>query len=90
MTITDITTTAVIVIDHDNKRKFVSFTNTHATQVIYLSDEPDPTSASAKWAVLATKTLIIDRSVGYPERAFYAIASGAGTGLAVGFQNEPE
>lgn len=88
MVVLTITTTAQKVIEHNEKRKFIEFTNTHATQVIYLSDEPGPTSASAKWAILATKTLRIDREEGFPERAFYAIASGAGTGLAVGGQNE--
>lgn len=88
MVLIGIGTSPQIVIEHNAKRKFVSFTNTHAAQTIYLSDDADPKTNTAKWAILSGETLIIDRQNGFPERAYYAIANGGGTDLMVGFQNE--
>ena len=89
MPVIEVTTTARTLIEHDPKRKFISFTNIDDSHYIFLSDVGKPTQTSAKWIVPMGETLIIDRNIGYPDRAFYAVSDGAAK-VAVGFQNDDE
>lgn len=88
MVLLSIGTTAVKLIENNSERKFIEFKNTHATQIVYISDEPNPDANSAKWELDPTEWLRITRQDGFPEKAFYAVANGASTTLYLGFQNE--
>jgi len=89
LVVIEVGTTAVELIKHNPKRKFISFTNIDADHYIFLSDEGKPTQIDAKWIVCMGETLIITRQMGFPERAFYAVSDGQAK-VAVGFQNEDE
>jgi len=84
-----LSTTAVLLIENNPKRKFVSFTNIDNENYAFISDEGKPTQTSAKWSVPPNKTLIITRAIGFPDRAFYGVGDGS-LHLLVGFQNEGE
>lgn len=89
MPVTEVTTTAVLLIEHDPKRKFISFMNIDDAHLVHISDEGKPTEATAKWSVIPGATLIITRAMGFPERAFYGVSDGQAK-LAIGFQNDDE
>ena len=87
MPVIEVNTTAVLLIEHHPRRKFISFTNIDDSHFIFLSDEAKPTQLDAKWIVCPSGTLIITREMGFPERAFYAVSDGQAK-VAIGFQNE--
>lgn len=87
-------TTPVTLIEADSKRKFVSFQNTSSlgTNYIYVDDKPGPVKdVQQKWRLVpGDPPIFITRDIGFPERAFYGVASQASARLVVGFQNEEE
>ena len=90
MPVIEVTSTAVLLIESDPKRKFISFTNEDIGNKVYISDKGKPTYTDAKWIINPLKTLIISREIGYPGRAFYALSAGGDAKLAVGFQNDDD
>jgi len=92
MPVKTITTTPSKVIEADPKRKFISFQNTSSTSTtsVYLDDQPNPVKdANHKWRLRPDNIFIITREIGFPERAFYAVAS-AEARLVIGFQNDDD
>lgn len=92
MPVVTVSTTPIKVIEHNPKRKFISFQNTSSltTTSIYLSDEPGPVKdVDQKWRLRPDTIFIITRDMGFPERAFYAVAS-ADARLVIGFQNDDD
>lgn len=92
MPVIEVGTTPMKVADHNPRRKFISFQNTssQSTTSVYLDDQPDPVKdKSHKWRLRPDDIFVIDRIMGYPERAFYAVAS-ATARLSIGFQNDPD
>jgi len=92
MPVIEVTTAVCKVIEADPKRKFISFQNTSSltTTSIYLDDQPGPVKDKVhKWRLRPDTIFVIDRNMGYPERAFYAVAS-ATARLVIGFQNDDE
>lgn len=92
MPIVTVGTTPMKVLEHNAKRKWVSFQNTSSltTTSVYLDDEPGPVKdKNHKWRLRPDTIFIITRDIGFPERAFYAVAS-AEARLAIGFQNDEE
>ena len=77
------------VIESNPKRKMVSFSMKTSGKFIYITDLPPATLTNCKWIVVHGSPLIIDRNNGFPERAYYAGASGTSE-LIVGFQNDDE
>ena len=76
------------IIEANEKRKLLTFTNDHASAIVYLSDEPNPSSTNAKWILYPYETLIFDGEGDKPERAIFGISDTASTNIVVGFQNE--
>jgi len=92
MPVVTVGTTPTKVLEADPRRKFVSFQNTSSltTTSVYLDDKPGPVKdVIQKWRLRPDTIFVIDRNMGYPERAFYAVAS-ATARLLIGFQNDEE
>jgi hypothetical protein len=92
MPIVTVGTDPICVLEADPKRKFVSFQNTssQSTTSVYLDTKPGPVKdVIHKWRLRPDNIFIITRQIGYPERAFYAVAS-AEARLVIGFQNDDE
>jgi len=90
MPVVTVTTTSNKIVEADPKRKFISFQNTSSltTTSVYLDDQPNPVKdKSHKWRLRPDDIFIITKEIGFPERAFYAVAS-ADARLVIGFQNE--
>ena len=90
MPVVEVGTSPIKVVEHNAKRKFISFQNTssQSTTSVYLDDQPDPVKdKSHKWRLRPDDIFVITRDTGYPERAFYAVAS-ATARLVIGFQND--
>jgi len=92
MPVVTVGTSPIKILEADPRRKFVSFQNTSSldTTSVYLDDKPGPVKdVIQKWRLRPDDIFVIDRTMGYPERAFYAVAS-ATARLVIGFQNDDE
>jgi len=87
MPLVNVDATEVRLIDVNPRRKWVSFTVKTAAKDVFISDEPGIASGQYKWVLQKGDMLLIDRTFGFPERAFYATSDGS-TQVIVGFQNE--
>jgi len=92
MPVVEVGTTPIKVLEHNPRRKFVSFQNTSSltTTSVYLSTDPGPVKdVQHEWRLRPADIFVITRDMGYPERAFYAVAS-ATARLVIGYQNDPK
>ncbi|GAH91061.1 unnamed protein product [marine sediment metagenome] len=91
MPVIEVTTSSMKIASHDPRRKFISFQNTsdQSTTSIYISEKPNPARDKDElWRLRpGERPIFITRAIGFPERAFYAVASVTGR-LVLGFQNE--
>jgi len=81
--------TLPLVIANPN-RKTLSITNTHAANIVYISDKGTVTADNVKWILYPYETLIFDTERDKPERPYYGLASAANTDVVVGWQNAKE
>jgi len=81
---------SLTIVIHNSNRYTLSITNTHAANIVYISDKATVTAATAKWILYPYETLIFDTIRDRPERAYYGLASAANTDIQVGWQNAKE